>query len=127
MTSELITQLRQHGEAAKGTDLGGVLQWALLHIESQDEALAELREELENEERARLSLEVAQHHARQAIETALQAVNQQFCPPIELARDTAPHINLMGGHYKDPDYLRGQLAAPHVDLRESKPRARKAA
>lgn len=44
MTTDLIAALQTHGEVHKGTDLGGVLQWAILHIQSQAEAIEELRE-----------------------------------------------------------------------------------
>jgi hypothetical protein len=43
--SDLTKALIKSAESHKGTDLGGLLQWAALHIESQDEALAALREE----------------------------------------------------------------------------------
>ena len=33
--SELTEALRTHGQQHRGTDLGGLLQWAALHIESQ--------------------------------------------------------------------------------------------
>jgi hypothetical protein len=36
--SELIDRLRAAQEAHRGTDLGGLLQWAATHIESQQEA-----------------------------------------------------------------------------------------
>ena len=57
--SELTEALRTHGQQHRGTDLGGLLQWAALHIESQEEALAELREEHAREERERMGLEGA--------------------------------------------------------------------
>lgn len=44
MTTDLITALQTHGQLHKGTDLGGVLQWAILHIQNQAEAIEELRE-----------------------------------------------------------------------------------
>lgn len=44
MTTDLITALQTHGQLHKGTDLGGLLQWAILHIQSQAEAIEELRE-----------------------------------------------------------------------------------
>ena len=47
MTTDLITALQTHGEVHKGTDLGGVLQWAILHIQSQAEAIEELRADFE--------------------------------------------------------------------------------
>ena len=47
--SELTDRLAKAGEQHKGTDLGGLLQWAVLHIADQDEALADVREEHANE------------------------------------------------------------------------------
>ena len=89
-------------------------------IESQDEALAELREAHAEEENERLRLESAMYHARNAIEEALQAVNHPLCPPVELARDMAGHINLMA--HGDPDYLlKNGMSVRHVDLREGPP------
>jgi uncharacterized membrane protein YccC len=120
--SELTEAIRRHGEAAKGTDLGGVLQWAALHIEAQDEALAELREEHAIEEAERLRLEAALHEAGQALEAALAAVRKPLCPPIELGRDYVAHINIMGAH-GDPDYrMPNGMSVQHVDLRQSKRR-----
>ena len=123
--STLTEAIRKHGEAAKGTDLGGVLQWAALHIEAQDEALAELRAEHAAEEAERLRLESALHEAGQAIEAALAAIRQPLCPPIELCRDYVPHINIMGAH-GDPDYrMPNGMSVRHVDLRSSRPRKKK--
>ena len=123
--STLTEAIRKHGEAAKGTDLGGVLQWAALHIEAQEEALAELRAEHAAEEAERLRLESALHEAGQAIEAAMAAIRQPLCPPIELGRDYAPHINIMGAH-GDPDYRTPNgMSVRHVDLRSSRPRKKK--
>lgn len=123
--SDLTDALRTHGQKHRGTDLGGLLQWAALHIESQDEALAELREEHAREERERMGLEGALGVAKEAIEAALAAVNTPLCPPIELGRDYVPHINLMAGH-GDPDYLKPNgMSVRHIDLRSSKPRKKK--
>lgn len=44
MTTDLITALQTHGEVHKGTDLGGVLQWAILHIQEQDKSIKGHRE-----------------------------------------------------------------------------------
>ena len=122
MTPTLPDELRAHGQQHKGTELGKVLQWAALHIESQDEALAELREAHAEEENERLRLEAAMHQARHAIEDAHRAVNTPLCPPIELARDMAGHINLMAAH-GDTDYrLKNGMSVRHVDLREKAPR-----
>ena len=66
MTPTITDELRHHGQQHKGTELGKLLQWAALHIESQDEALAELREAHAEEENERLRLESAMYHARNA-------------------------------------------------------------
>jgi hypothetical protein len=36
MTTDLITALQTHGQQHKGTDLGGVLQWASATASSRD-------------------------------------------------------------------------------------------
>lgn len=123
--SELTDSLRAHGQRHLGTDLGGLLQWAALHIEAQDEALAELRAEHAAEEAERLRLESALHEAGQAIEAALAAVSKPLCQPIELGRDYVSHINIMAAH-GDPDYLKSNgMSVRHIDLRSSKPRKKK--
>ena len=123
--SELTEALRTHGQKHRSTDLGGLLQWAALHIESQDEALAELREEHAREERERMGLECALGAAKEAIEAALAVVNTPLCPPIELGRDYVSHINLMAAH-GDPDYLKPNgMSVRHIDLRSSRPRKKK--
>ena len=102
--SELTDSLRTHGLQHKGTHLGGLLQWAALHTESQDQALADLREEHAREENDRMQMEGALSAAKEAIEAALAAVNSPLRRPIELGRDMCGHINLMAAH-GDPDYL----------------------
>lgn len=124
--SELTDSLRAHGQQHRGTDLGGLLQWAALHIESQDEALADLRDELKREEGERLRLESALLEAGNTVEAALAAIRKPLCPPIELGRDYVSHINIMAAH-GDPDYLKPNgLSVRHVDLREKAPRGKKA-
>lgn len=126
MTTELVTRLQTAGQQHKGTDLGGLLQWAALHIDSQDEALADARQECATEERERLRLEAALHAAKLSVEAALASINAPMCPPIELGRDLVPHINLMAGH-GDPDYLKSNgMSIRHVDCRSTKPRTAKA-
>ncbi len=39
--SELTDKLKDAAQAHKGTGLGGLLQWAMLHIEAQEDTLAE--------------------------------------------------------------------------------------
>lgn len=123
--SEIVDRLRQAATKHHGTDLGGLLQWAALHIQSQDEALNEAREELSIEERERLRLEASARHAKQAVEAALKAINESVSTPIEFGRDVTSHINLMAAH-GDQDYLKTNgMSIRHVDCRETKPRARK--
>lgn len=119
----ITARLQAAGLQHRGTDLGGLLQWAMLHIASQDEALADTREALAAEERERRRLEVALHHAKAAIEQAMDAVSGAIFTPPEFASDHAPHINLMGAHHKDPDYIgAGGKAVRHTDVRGVAPR-----
>ena len=123
--SELTDKLRAAAAGYKGTEMGGLLQWAALHIESQDEALAEVRQDHEEEERERLRLERALHTAKNSMEAALAAIAAPLFPPIELGRDLVPHINLMAGH-GDPDYLKSNgNSIRHIDCRTTKTRAKK--
>lgn len=124
--SELTEQLQTFGRQHKGTDLGGLLQWAALHVDSQDTALAEAREELASEAAERQRLEGALHDAKTSMEGALAVLAQAWRPPVELARDFAPHINLMAAH-GDADYLKKNgMSIRHVDCRET-PRRKKGA
>ena len=124
--SDLTDKLRTAGESQKGTELGGLLQWAALHIDSQDEALAELRTEHAEELAERLRLERAIYNTKQAMEGALAMLTAPVCPPIELTRDFVPHINLMAAQ-GDPDYLKSNgMSIRHVDCRETAPRKKKA-
>lgn len=45
MTTVLITALQTHGQQHKGTDLGGLLQLAALHIQSQGDRPSSWRHE----------------------------------------------------------------------------------
>lgn len=123
--SELITRLRTAGQQHSGTGLGGLLQWAALHIEMQNEALADIRQEHADEEKERLRLDSALNAAKTSIEAVLAIVNAAMFAQVEIGRDMAPHINLMAGH-GDPDYLtkRGE-SIRHVDCRTTKPRIKK--
>ena len=119
MTTDLITALQTHGQLHKGTDLGGVLQWAILHIQSQAEAIEELRADFEEEHNERLSFEKAAHSAKAAIDAALAQITETMpAPPLDFATDHTSHINLMGG-MGDPDYMKGSLSSRHIDLRET--------
>ncbi|MGL4680033.1 MAG: hypothetical protein ACRCWC_11710, partial [Plesiomonas shigelloides] len=102
-----------------------LLRWATLHIQNQDEALEELREQFETEMNERLRLEDAMYKAQQSIETALQAVRYGQCSSIEFSRDMSGHINIMAAH-GDEDYLtKDGQSIRHIDLRQKKPRKKK--
>ena len=119
MTNYLITALQTHGQLHKGTDLGGVLQWAILHIQNQAEAIEELRADFEEEHNERLRFEEAAHSAKAAIDAALAAIAEAMpAQLLDFARDNTSFVNLMGG-IGDPDYMKGQLSIRHIDLRET--------
>lgn len=125
MITDLITALQTHGKQHKGTDLGGLLQWAVLHIQSQDEAIEELRADFEEEHNERLRFEKAAHDAKAAIDAALAQITETMpAPPLDFATDHTSHINLMGG-LGDPDYMKGKLSCRHIDTRDTKPRSKK--
>jgi hypothetical protein len=106
--SELTDKLTEAAQQHKGDDLGGLLQWAALHIQSQDEALTEAREELAEEESERLRLERALHTGSLAITTVLDCLKAAQPVNIKLSRDHAPHINVMAHHGVLP-YARNKL------------------
>lgn len=120
LTKRLATAAMQH----RGTDLGGLLQWAGLHIASQDEALAEVREQFDQLERSYKELHDGINAAADAVDAAAKSL--QAARPVDItdlfARDYSGHINLMAGH-GDPDYLKANgMSIRHVDLRQSNSR-----
>ena len=120
--SELLERLRAEAALRDRTEISKLLLWAALHIESQDEALAEARSEWELESQERIKLENALQVSKAHVEQVLQTLQAAWCPPIELGRDLAPHINLMAGH-GDPDYLKSNgNSIRHVDTRATRPR-----
>lgn len=100
--SELTNKLATAADAHKGMDLGGLLQWAMLHIQEQDEALAEAREELDTEQSERIRLERVLHSAKAGIEGVASGILMGLPTNIQLARDHAPHINIMAHHGIEP-------------------------
>lgn len=121
--SELLERLRAEAALRDRTEISRLLLCAALHIESQGEALTEARDEWGRESRERIKLENALHSSKQQVEQALQTLQAAWCPPVELGRDLAPHINLMAGH-GDPDYLKSNgNSIRHTDTRTTKPRA----
>jgi hypothetical protein len=100
--SELIDRLKLAGEQHKGTDFGGLLQWAALHIESQDDALAEARGELEEEQAERIRMEQAIYVAKNKMNELIEGLEYSRPVNIELFKDHAPHINVMAHHKVSP-------------------------
>jgi hypothetical protein len=100
--SELTEKLTALGQKHKGSELGKLLQWAALHIQSQDEALTEARKDLAEEEAERLRLERALHTGSLAITTVLDCLKAAQPVNIKLSRDHAPHINVMAHHGVTP-------------------------
>ena len=94
--SELIDKLNAAAQAHKGTDLGGLLQWAMLHIEAQDEVLTD--KEAEYQAAAK---DAAHMHARikaiAAIVDNLPGMLMEAHPVNEWAtvpRDYSSHANV---------------------------------
>ena len=94
--SSLADQLRlQAGNNHVGTELGKLLTWAAMHIDEQDEALAEVRAELKEESEERLRMEAAIHSATNQLHAVCASLAYSQPVQIELSRDHAPHINAM--------------------------------
>lgn len=123
---ELTGQLTALAGTAENTADAKVLRWAALHIEMQQDALADTRTELAEEEAERMRLEGVLHQAQTAIEAALHTVRYGHRAQVDISRDMSGHINLMAGH-GDPDYLtKSGNSIRHVDLREKPPRKARA-
>lgn len=123
--SELTDRLQSAGLEHRGTDLGGLLQWAALHIASQDEALAEARSELDAERYISGNMSRALANAADAADQSAKSLRDAIPADISelLGRDLVPQINLMGA-MGDPDYLRANgMTIRHVDTRTKKPNA----
>ena len=122
---DISTELERAAIVHRGTGLGGLLQWEILHIQSQAEAIEELRADFEEEHDERLRFEKAAHNAKAAIDAALAAIAEAMpAQPLDFASDHTSHINLSGG-LGDPDYMKGQLSCRHIDTRDTMPRKRK--
>lgn len=87
--SVLTDKLRALAEAQKGTDLGGLLQWAAMHIESLEETLDDARQFWAEEEAERIRLERTLHEAKLQIEGVIELLSKSICPPIDFAKDMA--------------------------------------
>lgn len=75
-----------------------LLRRARLRIQSQEEALYGIQQELGIEESDRLRLKNAAYKAQLLMEQALQAIRDGQKSVMEIGLDMAGHINLMAGH-----------------------------
>ena len=121
----LIEQLQAQAKAHKGTDFGGLLGWAAVHIESLQEALAEREEELQSVMAAGKRM----HDGLKAASAAVDALGgvlyaaYPIDPFATVPRDYSAHANVMAAGHQDPDYMptNGALKPMmHVDARTKK-------
>lgn len=103
-----------------------LLRRARLRIQSQEEALYGIQQELSIEELDRLRLKNAAYKAQLLMEQALQAIRDGQKSVMEIGLDMAGHINLMAGHGDPDDLNKSGQSIRHVDLREKPPRKKKA-
>ena len=111
-------QLQSEMQHHKGTALAGLLQWAVLHIEDQDAAIEQKDCEIEQLTADNTKMHRAIKDINDRL-TVLSGVAFDAFPmrDYEATADATSHINIMGVHYKDPDYMRGKVPAPHKDAR----------
>ncbi len=100
----LIEGLRTHGEAQRGTDAGGLMQWAMLHISSTRDANETARSyinELETERGEMFNaLLTALEHTDAARETLRDAIaNVRASDNVIEQRDGTSFRNIMATMY----------------------------
>jgi len=100
--SELVEKLTNAAKQRQDEGLSKLLRWAALHIAEQEKALKELREEFKEEEKERIRMEHAVHRATVQMQTLIAELNYSRPVNIELARDFAPHKNIMALHGVEP-------------------------
>ena len=123
--SEIVKKLNAAALANRGTDLGGLLQWAALHIESQEAALSENHEKLDAAASIIDGMENAMKSATESLDDVSRNIRNSIPPDFDglFGRDYVSHINIMAGH-GDPDYiLKNGKSVRHVDMRSKKPKA----
>lgn len=125
--TESLLQTRLNAAADNTTDkeLAGLLRWACLHIQEQDEALATAQQEADAEMNQRIKLESVSHTASGLLRQALGAIADAMPAYMDIARDTSHHVNLMAVAHGDPDYGTEQKPQKHVDVRGVAPRKTK--
>lgn len=102
--NKLIAELEKFGLANRGTDLGGLLQWAMLHIQSMNDALDEANKECEaarSERDAVLKTLEAAKSAHSSMNDALRC-DLLVNPYKTCAADFTSHVNIMMAHGVEP-------------------------
>ncbi len=124
-STTLTTRLNAAANNSNDKELSGLLRWACLHIQEQDEALATAQQEADAEMNQRIKLESASHTASGLLRQALGAIADAMPAYVDIARDTSHHVNLMAVAHGDPDYGTEQKPQKHVDVRGVAPRKTK--
>lgn len=103
----LTEKLNEAGQQHKGTDLGALLQWAMLHIQSQDEALETANQECDTARTERDHLLKTLEKAKEAHRLMVEALRTDFLIQTyqTCAADRTSHINLMTA-IGDPAYVK---------------------
>jgi hypothetical protein len=109
--SNIIEALTAAANGRKGENIAGLIQWAVMHIQDQDAALKEAREEAETEQNERIRLERALHEVEQLVDASLARVRDAKSVVVTLARDFAPHKNIMAHHGVEP-YAKKKRSTP---------------
>lgn len=104
MLNELLDELEAVGLANRGTDLGGLLQWAMIQIKNQNDALIELRQELDDAMGERNAVIKTLEDARTAHTAMNEALRCDFLvnPYSTCAADFTSHVNIMMAHGVEP-------------------------
>lgn len=92
-----MDELANTGLANKGTDLGGLLQWAHLHITNLTDALAEIEQERLDAIEARDTMEKELKRLKDIAQGMVHSINNALpCNPYATcAHDITSHVNLM--------------------------------
>lgn len=93
---------------------------ALERIEQQDQTIEAMQARIVELERTLSAAKPAAEEVAKLVGYGLHSPS-----PDDVTRDMCGHINLMGGMYGDPDYLKGKNTCRHIDSRSKPPRATK--
>lgn len=90
---------------------------ALERIEQQDQTIAAMNARIDELEGTLSAAKAAAEAVARLVGYGLHSQS-----PDDLQRDMCGHINLMGGMFGDPDYIKGKQTCRHVDQRSRAPR-----